>query len=78
MDVKKNISFSKIPMRVLFHFKGFMSKYWLMDESINTCMGVYRWATVADAERYSRSIAMKFMKKRSVEGSISYQISSIQ
>ena len=62
MDVKKNESFSKIPMRVLFHFKGFYSKYWLMDKESNTCMGVYRWQTKADAEHYSRSIAMKFMK----------------
>jgi len=54
-----------------------MSKYWLLDEKTNTCMGVYRWATIADAERYSKSIAMKFMKKRSVEGSVSFSIQKI-
>lgn len=74
MDGDRNIRFSKIPMRALFHFRGFLSKYWLLDERTNTCMGVYRWATIADAERYSKSIAMKFMKKRSVEGSVSYWI----
>lgn len=77
MDGDRNIRFSKIPMRALFHFKGFMSKYWLLDEKTNTCMGVYRWATIADAERYSKSIAMKFMKLRSVKGSVSYQIQKI-
>lgn len=74
MDVKKNRIFSTIPMLVLFCFKGFRSKYWLMDEKTNTCMGVYRWQTVEDAERYSKSIAMKFMKMRSNEGSVTYCI----
>ncbi|MBP3889055.1 MAG: hypothetical protein J6F30_15645 [Cellulosilyticum sp.] len=41
MDVKKNGIFSTIPMLVLFCFKGFRSKYWLMDEKTNTCMGAY-------------------------------------
>jgi hypothetical protein len=77
MDGKRNIRFSKIPMRALFHFRGFMSKYWLLDEKTNTCIGVYRWATIADAERYSKSIAMKFMKKRSVKDSVSYRIQEI-
>lgn len=74
MGGNRNITFSKIPMRALFHFKGFRSKYWLLDDKTNTCMG---WATIADAERYSKSIAMKFMKKRSVEGSISFRIHKI-
>ena len=78
MDGNRNISFSKIPMRALFHIRGFMSKYWLLDEKTNTCMGVYRWATIVDAERYSKSIAMKFMKKRSVEKSLSYRIHKIE
>lgn len=78
MNGDRNIRFSKIPMRALFHFRGFMSKYWLLDKKTNTCIGVYRWATIADAERYSKSIAMKFMKKRSVEGSVSCRIQKIE
>ena len=74
MDVRKNKIFSLIPMLVLFTFKGFRSKYWLMDEANNACMGVYRWQTEEDARRYSESIAMKFMRKRSVEGSVWSQI----
>jgi len=77
MDGKKNIGFSRIPMRALFRFRGFLSKYWLLDESTNTCMGVYRWATVEDAERYARSIAMRFMKMRSVPGSVHWRVEKI-
>ncbi len=74
MSVQKNRLFSRIPMLVLFLFKGFRSKYWLMDEETNTCMGVYRWQTRRDAERYSSSIAMKFMTKRSKEGSVQFEV----
>lgn len=74
MSVKKNKIFSILPMLILFHFKGFRSKYWLMDEQTNTCMGVYTWQTLEDAKRYSQSIAMKFMTKRSVAGSVQFCI----
>ncbi len=74
MTVSKNRFFSIFPMLLLFFFKGFRSKYWLMDEKTNTCMGVYRWQTIEDAEYYSKSIAMKFMTKRSNKGSIHYCI----
>ncbi|MBE6024903.1 MAG: hypothetical protein E7231_17270 [Cellulosilyticum sp.] len=74
MDVKKNRVFSLLPMFILFHFKGFRSKYWLMNEATNTCMGVYRWQTLEDAKRYSKSLAMKFMTRRSVEGSIQFSM----
>lgn len=74
MDVKKNRLFSILPMLVLIHFKGFYSKYWLMDEKTNTCMGVYRWQTKEDAERYAHSIAMKFMTMRSIPGSVHYKV----
>lgn len=78
MDAQRNIRFSKIPMRALFRFRGFLSKYWLLDESTNTCMGVYRWNTVADAERYAKSIAMNFMRMRSVPGSVSCRVEKIR
>ena len=74
MDVKKNRYFSLLPMLALIHFKGFYSKYWLMNEKTNTCMGVYRWKTRLDAERYAKSIAMKFMTKRSIPDSVKYEI----
>lgn len=74
MDVRRNRTFSLIPMFFLLHFKGFRSKYWLMDEATNTCMGVYRWQTLEDAQRYANSIAMKFMKKRSTPSSVKFCI----
>ena len=78
MDGRKNIGFSRIPMHALFRFRGFLSKYWLLDEATNTCMGVYRWATEQDARRYARSLAMAFMKKRSVPGSVHWRIERIK
>lgn len=78
MDVRRNIQFSKIPMQVLIRLKGFRSKYWLCEEKTNTCMGVYRWATIEDARKYLNSIAMWFMKKRSVPGSVSFEIKRIE
>jgi hypothetical protein len=77
MNVKDNIKFSRLPMLLLIHFRGFQSKYWLCDEKTNTCIGIYRWKTMEDAKKYSKSIAMKFMMKRSVPGSVSFQIKKI-
>ena len=74
MNVNANKLFSNIPKIVLFHFKGFKAKYWLCNEKTNECMGVYHWATYDDAKRYSESIAMRFMKKRSVPGSVKFEI----
>ena len=74
MNVTANKLFSNIPMLVLFRFKGFKSKYWLCNKKTNECMGVYHWATCEDAKHYSESIAMKFMKKRSVSGSVTFDI----
>jgi hypothetical protein len=77
MCASRNISFSKIPMMVLIGFKGFCSKYWMFDEETGICQGVYEWQTEKDAENYAKSIAMRFMKGRSVEGSVSYSIKNI-
>lgn len=77
MSAKANKRFSAIPMLFLIRFRGFMAKYWLCDEGTGECMGVYHWKTVEDAERYSKSIAMRFMTKRSVEGSVWFDIISL-
>lgn len=77
MDVKANKRFSNIPMLFLFRFRGFLAKYWLCNEATNECMGVYHWATYEDAKRYSESIAMRFMKKRSVPGSVTFEITKL-
>lgn len=74
MNPKLNVLFSYIPMMVLIHMKGFREKYYLTDYQTGCCRGVYKWQTVADAENYSQSVAVKFMKKRSVAGSVHFKI----
>jgi hypothetical protein len=36
--------------------------------------GYYEWDTVEDAENYSRSFAAGFMARRSVPGSVSFNV----
>ena len=66
-----------MPMFFVIGCKGFCNKYWLVDDKTNTCRGIYQWDSVEDAEAYSKSFAVKFMKKRSVEGSIVYGVKRI-
>lgn len=75
-DIKANIRLSRIMLFIFMGFKGFCSKYWCVDENTGECQGIYEWAKIEDAERYSRSIAIRNMTKRSKPGSISYQILS--
>lgn len=74
MNPKLNVLFSVFPMMVMLCMKGFREKYYLTDYNTGRCAGVYRWQTFENAERYSKSIAMRFMKSRSIEGSVSYKI----
>jgi hypothetical protein len=74
MTAQQNKNFSKLPMLIFMGFQGFRSKYWMVNEETGVCQGVYEWDTLQDAERYSESIALRFMTKRSVEGSVSYEI----
>ena len=74
MTVKQNKRFSWMPMLILMGFHGFRSKYWMVNEETGICQGVYEWDTLQDAERYSKSIALRFITKRSVKGSVHYEI----
>jgi hypothetical protein len=74
MDIKKNIRLSKILMLVFMGFKGFRSKYWCIDEETGMCQGLYEWDKLEDAERYSKSIGVRNMTKRSVPGCISFEV----
>jgi hypothetical protein len=74
MEIKKNIRLSRIMLMIFMGFKGFRSKYWCVNEETGMCQGVYEWDTVKDAKRYSESIAMRNMTKRSVPGSISAHV----
>jgi hypothetical protein len=74
MSPVENIKFSKKPMMVFMGFRGFRSKYWAVNYETGLCQGLYEWQTVKDAEQYSKSIAMKFMARRSRPESVSYRI----
>jgi hypothetical protein len=74
MTVKGNIRFSVIPMMVFMGFHGFCEKYWCVNDETGLCQGVYAWQTIEDAENYSKSIAMRFMTKRSDPKSVSFKI----
>ncbi len=74
MTVRQNIRFSRLPLLIFMGFRGFRSKYWCVDDATGACEGVYEWQTVADAEAYAASIALRFMTNRSVPGSVSHRI----
>ena len=59
---------------IFMGFKGFRSKYWCVNEETGMCQGVYEWDRMEDAKRYSKSIAVKNMTKRSVAGSVSFKV----
>ena len=74
MDIKKNIKLSKIMLLIFMGFKGFRSKFWCINTESGKAQGIYEWDKGADVERYSKSIAVKNMTKRSVPGSISFKV----
>lgn len=74
MSVEENKRFSRLPMMVFMGFKGFRSKYWCVEEATGLCQGIYEWDTMKDARNYSKSIAVKFMTKRSEKDSIQFNI----
>lgn len=74
MEINRNIKLSKIMLLIFMGFKGFRAKYWCVNEETGMCQGVYEWDKLKDAERYSKSIAVKNMTKRSVAGSVSFKV----
>lgn len=77
MGIEENIRFSKRPMMIFMGFKGFRSKYWTVDYDTGICQGIYEWDSMEDAINYSKSIAVTFMTKRSVPGSVDYRIADL-
>jgi len=74
MSQKMNKRFSVLPIPFFIGLPGFRSKLWLVNEKSGYNMGIYEWQTPKDAKNYSKSFAMKFMTKRSVPGSASFEI----
>lgn len=74
MSPEVNRWFSLLPIPFFVGLPGFRSKLCSVDERIDDFMGVYEWDTVEDAENYAHSFAMRFMVRRSIPGSLSYEM----
>lgn len=74
MSARQNQLFSLLLIPFFVGLPGFRAKLWMLDEARGDFQGLYRWASVAAAERYAASYAMRFMTRRAVPGSVSYRI----
>lgn len=74
MSVAINRLFSLLPIPMFVGLPGFKAKFWMCNEKTGVNQGIYQWDSVKDAEAYSKSFAVRFMTKRSVEGSVKYKI----
>lgn len=74
MTVEQSIRFSVLPMLFLLGFCGLREKYCCVNDASGLCQGVYARQTIEDAEKYTHSIAMRFMTNRSVPGSVSFRV----
>jgi hypothetical protein len=74
MTPQQNIGFSLIPIPFIIGLPGFRSKLWMVNESTDVNQGIHEWETEEVARFYANSFAMQFMKKRSVPGSLCYEI----
>jgi hypothetical protein len=76
MSPAANRLFLHLPVPLLMGLPGFRSKLWLYDEETGDFQGRYEWDTIADAQRYAHSFAVKFMTWRSLPGSVSYSVTA--
>ena len=74
MSARQNQRFSLLPIPFFVGLPGFRAKLWMLDETRGDFQGLYRWDSVAAAERYANSYAMRFMTRRAVPGSVSHRI----
>lgn len=71
LAVNKRISL--IPAPFLVAKTGFRRKLWTVSED-GCFQGVYQWATKGFADEYPQSFIFKMMTRRSVEGTVSYEV----
>lgn len=74
LSAKANKRFSLFPIPLFIGLPGFLEKYWTVNEDTGFSQGIYQWKSKELAEKYSKSFAYKFMKRRSVINSVSFQI----
>jgi hypothetical protein len=77
MTPEQNKRFSILLIPFFTRLPGFRSKLWMLDRTTGDSQGVYQWGTVEDAQNYAYPIAMKFMTRRAVLGSISHEVRPI-
>ena len=75
MSPRANRLFSLLPIPFFSGLPGFRSKLWLVNKE-GDFMGIYEWDTEEEASFYSRSFAAEFMSRRSVPGSVTFQVLS--
>ena len=78
MAPRLNILFSLLPIPFFAGLPGFRGKLWLLDEASGDFHGLYEWQTVADAEAYAHSFALRFMARRALPGSLVYDITPLE
>jgi hypothetical protein len=73
LPLSLNKHMSLIPAPFLMAKAGFRQKIWTVAED-GYFQGIYQWAAKEPAEEYPQSIIFKMMVKRSVEGTLSYEV----
>jgi hypothetical protein len=76
-SAKINKRLSLIPIPFILGVPGFRSKLWMLDRETGCFQGVYEWDTVAAAEAYMRSFAIRLMRQRAMPGSLSHEITLV-
>jgi len=69
-----NKRLSIIPAPFLMGMKGFLEKYWTINESTNEFQGIYQWSNKDRAEQYPETFIFKLMTKRAAKGTVAYEI----
>jgi len=74
MSPERNIKFSLLTMFFILGLPGLREKYWMINRRNGDFQGLYEWSSVDTANQYINSFAMNFINKRSIPGSVSYEI----
>lgn len=74
MSPRLNAVFLNLPVPFYAGLPGFRGKLWMFNDATGDFQGLYEWSTPDDARAYAGSFAARFMKRRSVPGSVEYAI----
>ena len=71
-----NKKLSLIPIPFIIGAPGFRSKRWMLGQETGEFQGVYEWDTMAAAEAYMTSFAIRLMKRRAIPGTLLHEITA--